>query len=83
MALLPFRVGNYLWITICASSLTASLIVLLRAFRAPIPWWLVTVIVGASTLAYIVRDNLFHGQVDHGAAARSAATRCIMACESE
>lgn len=63
-ALLPFWPGYFLWMFLCAGSYVGSLVGLLRAFSRPVPWWVVSLIVGAGSLAYMVRENLFHGQID-------------------
>ncbi|MCC7370052.1 MAG: DUF2029 domain-containing protein [Chloroflexi bacterium] len=61
---LPGRSGHLVWSLFCLVSFLASLVLLLRAFRQPVPWPIVGLVAGAATLAYAVRDNVYHGQLD-------------------
>jgi hypothetical protein len=64
VGLLSFTAGYSLWIMICVAAFASSLVVLLRAFHSPVSWWIVSLAVGAGSLTYLVRENLYHGQID-------------------
>jgi hypothetical protein len=60
----PFRVGYLAWIAVCGTSLIASLVLLMRGYRQKVAVPVVVLVLGGCTLAFYVRTNLYHGQID-------------------
>ena len=64
VTVLPLRYPFLVWVVLELVGFGFALILALRSGVPPVRWHWVILVLGAATLPFIVRDNLFHGQVD-------------------
>lgn len=54
----------WIWPTLCAAALIASVIMLARAFGAKLPWQVIVLILGVLSVGVTMRSDILHGQVN-------------------